>query len=287
LEAKRLGIKVLLPHINESELDFSIQGNSIRFGLSNIKYISDNIGSKIIANRPYKSMSHFTEIAGQKGSGINSRAIDSLNQIGAAAFSDNPRKGYENENLYEYLGVPKFDTGKLSPKIKAQVNPLEEFLEEGCFVLLAMVKSIKKGPTWSRVELVDDTGSIGIFHAVNTQIEPGMMYFFLVGDNRIHKYVTIDDVVNKIDEPFVQWLYRDKLKIDEGKRLVLDFTHYKTKANKMMAHIILSDSDKNLERVIAFPKLYTKALGKMQAGKICDPAIAKMEDGTLYVKEVS
>ncbi|CAB5218175.1 DNA polymerase III subunit alpha [uncultured Caudovirales phage] len=287
LEAKRLGIKVLLPHINESELDFSIQGNSIRFGLSNIKYISDNIGSKITSLRPFKSYKDFTEKSSEKGSGINSRAIESLNMIGGAAFPDNPRKGTENENLYEYLGVPKFDTGKLSPAIKAQVNPLEEFLEEGCFVLLAMVKSIKKGPTWSRIELVDDTGSVGIFHEVNTQIEPGMMYFFLVGDNRIHKYVTINDVVDNIDEPFVQWLYREKLKIASGKRLVLDFTHYKTKANKMMAHIILSDADKNLERVIAFPKFYTKALGKMKPGTVCDPAIAEMEDGTLYVKEIS
>jgi DNA polymerase-3 subunit alpha len=286
LEAKRLGIKVLLPHINESELDFSIQGNSIRFGLSNIKYISDNIGSKITSLRPFKSYKNFTEKAGEKGSGINSRAIESLNMIGAAAFPDNARKGKENENLYEYLGIPKFDTGKLSPKIKSQVNPLEEFLEQGCFVLLAMVKSIKKGQGWSRVELVDDTGSVGIFHAENTQIETGMMYFFLVGDNRIHKYVTINDVVDKVDDPFVQWLYKDKLKIEDGKRLVLDFTHYKTKANKMMAHIILSDSDKNLERVIAFPKIYTRALGKMQPGKICDPAISKMDDGTLFVKEV-
>jgi len=286
LEAKRLGIKVLLPHINESDLDFSIQGNSIRFGLSNIKYISDNIGSKITALRPFKSYKDFIEKAGEKGSGINSRAIESLNMIGAAAFNDNKRVGNENENLYEYLGIPKFDTGKLSPAIKAQINPLEEFLEEGCFVLLAMVKSIKKGPTWSRIELVDDTGSVGIFHDVNTQIETGQMYFFLVGDNRIHKYVTINDVVDKIDDPFVHWLYKDKLKIDSGKRLVLDFTHYKTKANKMMAHIILSDSDKNLERIIAFPKLYAKALGKMQAGNICDPAIAEMEDGTLYLKEV-
>ena len=286
LEAKRLGIKVLLPHINESDLDFSIQSNSIRFGLSNIKYISDNIGSKIIANRPYKNFADFVGKAGTKGSGINSRAADSLNMIGAASFKDNPLKGIENENLYEYLGIPKFDTGKLSPKIKAQVDPLEDFLEQGCFVLLAMVKSIKRGPTWSRVELVDDTGSIGIFHEVNTKIEPGMMYFFLVGDNRIHKYITIDEVVNQSDDTFVHWLYRDKLKIDTGKRLVLDFTHYKTKANKMMAHIILSDSDKNLERVIAFPKFYSTALGKMRAGMICDPAISKMDDGTLYVKEV-
>jgi DNA polymerase-3 subunit alpha len=287
LEAKRLGIKVLLPHINESELDFSIQGNSIRFGLSNIKYISDNIGSKITMLRPFKSYEDFTDKAREKGSGINSRAIDSLNMIGAAAFPDHPRSGNENESLYEYLGIPKFDTGKLSPKIKSQVNPLQDFLEEGCFVILAMVKSIKKGQGWSRVELVDDTGSVGIFHSENTQIETGMMYFFLVGDNRIHKYITINNVVDKVDDPFVHWLYKDKLKIESGKRLVLDFTNYKTKANKMMAHIILSDADKNLERVIAFPKLYTKALGKMKAGSICDPAIAKMDDGTLFVKEVN
>ncbi len=286
LEAKRLGIKVLLPHINESDLDFSIQGNALRFGLSDVKFISDKVGAKIKLLRPFKSYDDFIDKSKIKGSGINSRAVDSLNMIGAASFKDNPLRGTENENLYEYLGIPKFDTGKLSPKIKSQVNPLEEFLEQGCFVLLAMVKSIKKGPTWSRIELVDDTGSVGIFHEVNTKIEPGMMYFFLVGDNRIHKYVTIDDVVNQVDDTFVHWLYRDSLKIDTGKRLVLDFTHYKTKANKMMAHIILSDKDKNLERVIAFPKFYSTALGKMRAGMICDPAISKMDDGTLYVKEV-
>jgi DNA polymerase-3 subunit alpha len=287
LEAKRLGIKVLLPHINESELDFSIQGNSIRFGLSNIKYISDNIGSKIIALRPFSNYEAFTKQCKEKGSGINTRAVESLNMIGAAAFSDNARKGKENENLYEYLGIPKFDTGKLSPLIKAQVNPLQDFLEQGCYVLLAMVKTIKKGQGWSRVELVDDTGSVGIFHAENTQIETGNMYFFLVGDNRIHKYVTIDEVVEKKDDPFISWLYKDKLKIDNGKRLVLDFTHYKTKQGKMMAHIILSDENKNLERVIVFPKLYPTALGRMKAGFVCDPAISRMDDGTLYVKEVS
>jgi DNA polymerase-3 subunit alpha len=286
LEAKRLGIKVLLPHINESELDFSIQGNSIRFGLSNIKYISDNIGSKITASRPFNNYEDFMSKAKEKGSGVNARAIESLNMIGAAAFPDNLRTGKENENLYEYLNIPKFDTGKLSPKIKSQVNPLQDFLEQGCYVILAMVKSIKKGPTWARVELVDDTGAVGIFHDVNTKIEPGMMYFFLVGDNRIHQYITIDDVVNKVDAPFVHWLYKDKLNIESGKRLVLDFTHYKTKANKMMAHVILSDADKNLERVIAFPKMYTKALGKMKPGHICDPAIDKMDDGTLYIKEI-
>lgn len=287
LEAKRLRIKILLPHVNESELDFSIQGNSIRFGLSNVKFISDGIANKIIAKRPFKNYEHLVECSKEKGSGINSRAIDALNKIGAAAFKDNERRGDEGENLYEYLGIPKFDMQGITPYIRSQITPLEDFLEEGCFVLMAMVKSIKRGNGWSRVELIDDTGSIGIFHSENSQIEPGLMYLFLVGQNRIHRYVTIDDVQNKKDDPFISWLIKENLDFDENSMTVIDFTHYKTKQNKMMAHIIISDKEKNMERVIAFPKNYTLVLGKMKVGTLCKPIISKMEDGTKFVKEVS
>jgi DNA polymerase-3 subunit alpha len=34
IEAKRLGLKILLPHINESEVDFSLKEDSIRFGVA-------------------------------------------------------------------------------------------------------------------------------------------------------------------------------------------------------------------------------------------------------------
>jgi len=285
LEAKRLGIRILLPHVNESQADFSIQGNSIRFGLNDIKYISDKISSKIVASQPFESYEKLLEISKTKGSGINSRAIEALNKIGAAAFDDNPRTGTEGENLYEYLTIPKFDIQGISPKIKAQINPLEDFIEEGCFVLMAMVRSIKKGKGWSRVELVDDTGTIGIFHSENTQIETGNMYFFLVGDNRIHRYVSIDDVANHKEDPFVDWLYKDKINVEGEKKLVVDFTPYKTKQNKMMAHIILSDSEKNLQRVLVFPTLYAKSLGKMKVGQVCEPVI-KIDDKTIFVKEI-
>jgi DNA polymerase-3 subunit alpha len=287
LEAKRLGIKVLLPHVNESDLGFSIQGTAIRFGLSDIKYISDNIASKIIANKPYRNYAHLLEVSKTKGSGINARAIDSLNMIGGASFKDNPRSGNENDNLYEYLTIPKFDIQGLHPKIKAQIQPLEEFLEQGCYVLMAMVRSIKKGKGWSRVELVDDTGAIGIFHSENTQIETGNMYFFLVGDNRIHRYVEVKDVIDKKEDFFINWLYNDTIDIPDDKYLVVDFTHYKTKTNKMMAHIILSDNKKQLSRVLVFPTLYSKALGKMRAGSVCSPEIKVSDDDTIFVKEIN
>ena len=286
LEAKRLGLKVLLPHINESDLDFTIQGNSIRFGLSNIKYISESIGNKIVEHRPYKSYEHFIETSNTKGSGINSRAIDALNAIGGAAFDDNSRKGTESENYYEYLNIPKFDVQGLIPQVRAQVTPLEEFLEQGTFIIMAMVKSIKKGSGWSRVELVDDTGTIGIFHNENTQIETNNMYFMLVGDNRIHRYVTIEDVVNKKDDPFVNYLYAEKYNITDDEKYVVDFTNYKTKQNKMMAHIIVSDANKELTRVIAFPAIYSKALGKMRPQAKCKITIGTLDDGTKTVREI-
>ena len=286
LEAKRLGLRVLLPHVNESDIEFSLTGNSIRFGLADIKFISESISNKLIAARPFKNYEELLEFSKAKGSGVNSRAISALNAIGAAAFEDNPRSGNESENFYEYLNIPKFDVKGLEPFIKAQVSPLEDFTEDGCYILMAMVKSIKKGSGWSRVELVDDTGAIGIFHTENTQIETGNMYFFLVGDNRIHRYVTIEDVVDRKPDPFVEFLYMQETLAGEGEKYVVDFTNYKTKAGKMMAHVIVANGNKEMQRLIVFPKTYPIALGKMKAGTIVDVQIGKMDDGTLTVRNV-
>ena len=60
-EAKRMGISVKLPHINDSDLDFKIEGKGIRFGLTSIKYISNNIASKYMAARPFKSYKELEE----------------------------------------------------------------------------------------------------------------------------------------------------------------------------------------------------------------------------------
>jgi DNA polymerase-3 subunit alpha len=286
LEAKRLGLKVLLPHVNESDAEFSLQGNSIRFGLADIKFISESISNKLLAARPFNNYQELLDFSRAKGSGVNSRAINALNAIGAAAFDDNPRTGSESENYYEYLNIPKFDVKGITPFIKSQVSPLEEFTEDGCYVLMAMVKSIKKGQGWSRVELVDDTGTIGIFHTENTQIETGNMYFFLVGDNRIHRYVIIEDVVSNKPDPFIEYLYAEEILTGEGEKYIVDFTNYKTKAGKMMAHVIVANSNKEMQRLIVFPKMYTLALGKMRPGTIVDLQVGKMDDGTLTVRSV-
>jgi DNA polymerase-3 subunit alpha len=55
IEAKRMGISIKLPHINDSDMDFKIEGKGIRFGLSSVKYISDKIAERYIQARPFTS----------------------------------------------------------------------------------------------------------------------------------------------------------------------------------------------------------------------------------------
>jgi DNA polymerase III alpha subunit len=110
IEAKRMGISIKLPHINDSDIDFKIEGKGIRFGLSAIKFISDKIGERYISARPFNSYKELEEFTFTKGNGVNSRALQALRVIGAATFNDNPRNDQEiKENLYEYLNLPEFN----------------------------------------------------------------------------------------------------------------------------------------------------------------------------------
>jgi DNA polymerase-3 subunit alpha len=286
IEAKRLGLKVKLPHINESDVYFSLKDESIRFGLAEVKFISDSIANKIMDQRPFSSYKDFVDKSAKKGSGINSRAIAALNAIGGAAFEDNPRSGNEKENYYEYLGIPSFNLESIPPRIKSQARPIDDFDELGSFVMFGMVKNIKRGNGWARIELVDESGTVGLFHHEQTQIETNQMYFILVGDNRIARYVNVKDIKPDTKDIFVDYLYRKQYDLAENEYLVINFTPYKTKAGKTMAHIVMTDRDKSLTRAIVFPSMYKIALAKMREGMKCQIILSKLDDGTLMIKEI-
>ena len=285
IEAKRLNLKILLPDINNSNVYFSLKEDAMQFGLADIKFISDSIANKIIERRPYADYSDFIQKASAKGSGINSRAVSALNAIGGASFEDNPRSGKEKESYYEYLSIPTF-TVDLPPRIKSQARPISEFEDLGSFPLFGMVKSIKRGTGWSRIEIVDETGTVGLFHTEQTQIETGQMYFILVGDNRIARYIKVSEIDPNGTDLFVDYLYRKEYDMQEDEQMVVNFSPYKTKAGKTMAHIVMTDKNKNLTRAIAFPTMYSKVLGKMREGMKSKPVLSKLDDGTLMIKEI-
>jgi DNA polymerase-3 subunit alpha len=282
IEAKRMNIKIRLPHINESGEDFTLEGDAIRFGLGNIKYLSQGISRKIIAKRPFNSYQEFLEFTTKKGSGVNSRAVEALNRIGAAAFDDNPRSGNEREYLYEYLNVPEFVTN-IPRWVESYFRPLEEYDESGAFIVMAMVKSIKRGDGWSRIEIVDKTGSVGVFHNADTVIEPGKMYIFLISDNRILSYLTPDSL-DSANNSFVQFLKAKTMVLGPDEYFVVDMEARKTKKGDKMANAVLANEDKDLISIVIFPSMYAEALARMKPGSNCRPIFGETAAGATTLK---
>jgi len=286
IEAKRMGIPVRLPHINESDLDFKIEGKGIRFGLTGIKYISDNLASKFIAQRPFASYKQLEEFVFTKGSGVNSRALSAMKLIGAATFDDNPRNDYEiRQNLYEYLGLPEFNIA-VPAHYHAFLTPVEDYEEKGSFILMGMVKELKRGKGWTRVEILDKTGSTGIFDAEDSQIEPGKTYMILASDNRVMEAIPSEDI-SKSTSATVKMLNYRQLPFAGDEKYIVAFKSRITKTTgKKMANLVIADSSRDLHTVVVFPTQFAKAYMKLEEGKAYNLELGQAKDGTITLTDI-
>jgi DNA polymerase-3 subunit alpha len=266
IEAKRMGIPLRLPHINDSDTDFKIEGKGIRFGLSAIKYISDTIAQRYIAARPFKSFAEVQEFTFTKGNGVNSRALEALRSVGALTFPDNPRneEGVRN-NLYQYLNLPEFNV-QIPQHFHAYISSVDDFDEKGAFILMGVVRGIKRGKGWSRVEILDSTGSIGIFDEEETSIEAGKTYIILAGSNRIVEAVPVDEI-RESDSPLIRFLNYKQLPYGQDEYYVLSFKPRTTKAGKRMASLVVADSGRELMSMIVFPSNFAMAYTRLEEGK--------------------
>lgn len=285
IEAKRMGISVKLPHINDSDIDFKIEGKGIRFGLSAIKFISDKIGERYISARPFNSYKELEEFTFTKGNGVNSRALQALRVIGAATFNDNPRNDQEiKENLYEYLNLPEFNI-TIPSHYYAFIQDIVDFEEKGSYIFMGMVKSIKRGKGWSRVEILDKTGSVGIFDDENTTIETGRSYLVLCNDNRIVSAIPSDEI-KESSHALVKFLSYKQLPYKDDEMFVVSFKPRITKTGKKMASLTLADTSRDLHSITVFPTSFAKAYMSIEEGKSYRFDFGKTKDGTVTLEDV-
>ena len=84
-ECKEMGIPVLPPDINHSEDTFTVEGESIRFGLGAVKNVGRalirTIASKRSTDGPFKSMEDFLQRMGEGE--LNKRAVENFIKCGA------------------------------------------------------------------------------------------------------------------------------------------------------------------------------------------------------------
>ncbi|MCD4825005.1 MAG: DNA polymerase III subunit alpha [Phycisphaerae bacterium] len=84
-DAERMKIKVAPPNINTCGADFSVDGETVRFGLAGVKGVGHNAVKAIVAAReefgPFRDLYHFCEFVDSRA--VNKGAIEALIKCGA------------------------------------------------------------------------------------------------------------------------------------------------------------------------------------------------------------
>ncbi|HID57556.1 TPA: DNA polymerase III subunit alpha, partial [Candidatus Poribacteria bacterium] len=136
-ECRKLGIEVLPPDINESDVGFTVVGDGkIRFGLSAVKNVSDNAIKAIVEERkngPFKSLFDFCQRLDLKI--VNRKTIESLIKCGSfdslgghraqyMATLEKAVKSAQKRQRDKQIGqMTMFD---FAPKLAAEEERLEE-----------------------------------------------------------------------------------------------------------------------------------------------------------------
>jgi len=148
-----------------------------------------------------------------------------------------------------------------------------------------MIKTIKRGKGWSRVEILDKTGSVGIFDDEQTAIESGKTYILLCSDNRIVTAIPADETKGS-ESGLVKILNYRQLPYKDEELFVVSFKPRITKAGKKMASLVLADTDRNLHSVTVFPTSFAKAYMKIEEGRSYKFSFGKTKDGTVIMEDV-
>jgi DNA polymerase-3 subunit alpha len=135
-ECRHHGIPILPPDINQSEMEFTVDGSQVRFGLVAVKNVGENAIESIVTCRleqPFESLFDFCERVDLKK--VNKRVIESLIKCGAFDSTGAKRsqmmaalesaldygQRVQRERNDPQMGL--FDSGQNQPSINAPTLP--------------------------------------------------------------------------------------------------------------------------------------------------------------------
>lgn len=245
-ESKKMGIKILLPDINESYSGFSVSDGSIRFALTAIKSVGEAIINGIINEREkngkFISLTDF--ITRTQDKDINKRAIESF--IKAGVFDS--FKGTRAQYIMNYQNVLNGLEYTRKNSIEGQLNLFDLSGEE------------KKN--------TDDFAPVEEFATKDLlKMEKEMLGVYITG-HPLAEYE--DDIKNKtscssmdflLPEEGEEQILSDGDKVIFGGMIVEKKIKY-TKNNKVMAFLSVEDEYGSVETVV-FPKVYSNCQSKM------------------------
>ena len=121
-EARRMGIQVLSPDVNESVYEYSAVGDVVRFGLGAIRNVGDKAVADIIAERegPRGKFVNFMDFIRRVPlTALNRRLVESLIKAGAFDSIDPNRRALltVHEAAIDSVGESEAQTGRRASSI--------------------------------------------------------------------------------------------------------------------------------------------------------------------------
>lgn len=242
-EIKRMGIKLLPPDINKSDIDFKVEGGSIRFGLSAIKNVGAAAIDSILAARgrdgDFVSLTDF--VSRVDGSKANRKVLDSLIRVGAMTSFGNRAQLLEavsvvvEQVVREKKAATAGQTGLFDdgPATGKQTDPLPTLDELPTRQILGFEKEL-----------------LGFYMTAHPMEEAftklsglGVVVLSEVTADRVGERVSVGGVISNVK----------KITTKAG--------------NNEMAFVKLTDQTTTLE-VVVFPKVYARTSGLWQTDKI-------------------
>ena len=273
LDAKRSGVEILPPDVNYSEKDTMIDGNALRFGLSDVLNVGFAACDEILEKRPFVSWEDFSDrITARK---CNSRVIESLVAVNAlASIPDAPHLSDAEKNYQKYLNYP-VSMSEVSdlPFETTELVEIEDESDGDFYLVSAIIKAIKKTDRYIRLELEDMTGNTTVFGAMSNDLSEGDVALALIGDKTMVGYAKLHGLKERIDRgnttEFEKFLIGDSFKeveqcrgwgigsIESEKSLVipLQVREVTTRNGAQMAFCYMTDGE-HIIKVTVFPKVW-------------------------------
>jgi DNA polymerase-3 subunit alpha len=243
--ANEKGIQILPPDINESCAKFTVKENTIRFGLSAIKNVGENIIDSIVKSRNEKG--NFIDISDFCNkidiSSINKRVVESLIKAGAFdCFGV-----YRSQMLSVYEKVLDSISNSRKKNLDGQISLFGTFNDENIKIQYPKIKEFEK-----RHILAMEKEMTGLYLSGHPLEEYEKTL-------KSKTSINISDILTNgaLEEGFVQ-----DAKVKDGDIIIIggiitEITKKFTKNNDMMAFIRLEDLYGGIE-VVVFPKTFQK-----------------------------
>jgi DNA polymerase-3 subunit alpha len=235
---KEMGISILPPDINESQKDFSISGENIRFGLAAVKNVGEAAIESIIAMRQEANFTSFMDFLSRVDlRKVNRRVIESLIKCGSFDALGNTRR-----QLMECLDQAMEEAQRKQKELLSNQASIFDQLDavEASEVNGGSSFQIPNLPEWDRKELLS--------------IEKETLGFYITG-HPLHGYADKLKLVTNANSTTLS-TKRDKETITIA-GVISSLTERLTRKKDVMCNVVLEDLQGSVS-IIFWADVYKK-----------------------------